>query len=185
MGWTTKSKVSENYASNSSRANSQATAAGSKFVSDHLTVNFRDLLDAFMWVSGDAAFSPEAYISRESGKIYWKGFDDSSLEEELPDDIDDPDLYVPVPSKNDLDLGRRLVFRFAEEHLGDACELVYGFFRSRGAYARFKDLLDRKGQLDHWHDYETKAVEAALREWCEDNDLRIADTPDRPGPTQS
>lgn len=93
----------------------------------------------------------------------------------MPEDVDDPDRYVAVPHKNDLDLGRDLVFRFVERYLPDSHDLVRDFFRKRGAYAKFKDLLDRRGQLDHWHDYEDKATKQALREWCAENGLDIAE----------
>lgn len=46
-------------------------------------------------------------------------------------------------------------------------------FRSRGAYGRFKSLLDRANQLEAWHRYEEQAVENALREWCEENELPV------------
>jgi hypothetical protein len=46
-------------------------------------------------------------------------------------------------------------------------------FRKRGAYARFKDLLHWKKALERWYDFENKATEAALREWCEVNDIVI------------
>jgi hypothetical protein len=46
-------------------------------------------------------------------------------------------------------------------------------FDRRGAYARFRDLLLRKKALDRWYDFEAKATEAALREWCELNEITI------------
>ena len=46
-------------------------------------------------------------------------------------------------------------------------------FHKRGAYARFKDLLQRKNALDRWYDFEAEATEAALREWCEINGITI------------
>lgn len=142
---------------------------------DNTPVNFDDLLNAFMWVSGDASLQYEAYVSRLTGKVYCTGLDDFGIDEELPEDLGNEDRYVAVPHKNDLELGRDLACRFVEEHLPDSADQVYDFFRSRGAYTRFKNLLDRKGQLDHWHDYENAATEQALREWCEDNGLAVAE----------
>jgi hypothetical protein len=46
-------------------------------------------------------------------------------------------------------------------------------FDRRGSYARFRDLLQRKKALDRWYDFETKATEAALREWCNLNEITI------------
>jgi hypothetical protein len=144
---------------------------------DNTLVKFNDLLDAFIWVSGsDSSFEHEAYVSRLTGKTHYTGLADFGIEEEQPEDLGNEDLYIAVPHKNDLELGRDLVFRFVEDHLPDSADQVHDFFRSRGAYARFKNLLERKGQLDHWHDYENAATEQALREWCEDNGLVVAET---------
>jgi hypothetical protein len=79
------------------------------------------------------------------------------------------------PHKNDLDLGRPLVFEFVRERLPEEYEEVRRYFSKRGAYARFKDLLVRKGALKEWYDFESKAQETALREWCEENSIEITD----------
>lgn len=79
-------------------------------------LNFDDLESAFLWVSGAGPFENSAYVSRVSGKIYWDS-DSFEREEELPDDIEDGTLYIAVPHKNDLELGRSLVFEFVERYL--------------------------------------------------------------------
>jgi hypothetical protein len=63
-------------------------------------------------------------------------------EDDLPDDLETSDRYIAVPHKNDLGLGRRLALTFADREMPDSGEIVAGFFRRRGAYARFKDLVD-------------------------------------------
>jgi hypothetical protein len=55
----------------------------------------------------------EAYLDRQSGKIYWHSeFGDN--DEELPDNIDD-EKYISIPDKRGLDLGKPLVLDFARE----------------------------------------------------------------------
>jgi hypothetical protein len=49
------------------------------------------------------------------------------------------------------------------------------FFSRRGAYAKFKDLLGRRGVLDQWYDFEAKAEERALRMWCDLNSIEVSD----------
>lgn len=48
-------------------------------------------------------------------------------------------------------------------------------FRREGAYRRFEDLLERKGALDAWYDFEEKAQTRALREWCEANGFEVTE----------
>jgi hypothetical protein len=65
------------------------------------------------------------------------------------------------------------VFRFTREFLPDDYDEVSQIFHRRGAYGRYKDLLSRKGLLDQWHQFEDKAAEEALREWCRDNEIEL------------
>ena len=59
----------------------------------------------------------------------------------------------------ELDLGKPLALDFARQFLPGDFDDVRQFFSRRGAYARFKDLLDRRGVLDQWYDFEAKAEE--------------------------
>jgi len=139
-------------------------------------INFSDLEDAYEFVCAGVMFDSHAYVCRETGRIFWTSDDDGALDEdELPDDLGMSDRYVEVPGQRDLDLGRVLVMEFVDRHMPDDSDLVAGFFRKRGAYSRFKDFLDSKGQLDAWYKFENEAVRKALREWCEENGLEIAE----------
>ncbi|MCI0561830.1 MAG: hypothetical protein MN733_25365 [Nitrososphaera sp.] len=88
------------------------------------------------------------------------------LEEKVPDNLETSDRYIAVPHKNDLNLGRNLALSFVEQELPDDYNTVAGFFRNRGAYRRFKDLLESSGVLEKWYMFEASAMETALREWC-------------------
>ncbi len=95
------------------------------------------------------------------------------LDDELPDEIDDSSLYIAVPHKVDLDLGKNFAIKFTAEHLPDDYSKVCGFFCQRGAYRRFKDLLERRDSLEAWYGYEAQAVEQVLREWCRENQITL------------
>jgi len=141
-----------------------------------MPVKFTDLLLSFDFVSSDPGYGHEAYLCRESGHVYWHSeFGDDF--EELPEDLDEGNKYVRIPHKNDFDLGRPLVFAFISERLPDEYHEVQRYFSKRGAYARFKDLLVRKGALNEWYDFEAKAQEKAIREWCAENSIEISDEP--------
>lgn len=134
-------------------------------------VYLSELLDALEWVSvaGEANC---AYISRETGRIYWHT-ETGDLDEELPDDVEEAQLYASVPHKHDLDLGQRLAFRFVRANAPDAYEQVRDYFSRRGAYGRFKDFLERGGLLDAWYAYQQEATASALREWAESEEFDL------------
>ena len=141
-----------------------------------IVVNARELRDAFDFVSVGETFDHSAYISLDTGKIYWRSTEAGLEEDDLPDDIDDSDRYLAVPDQRDLDLGRRLALAFVAEELPDDYDTVAGFFRRRGAYGRFKDLLDASGKLERWYEFETKATDEALAAWCAEHGIEpVAD----------
>ena len=134
-----------------------------------MPVSFSDLQLAFEFVSSGGMGENEAYLDRQSGKIYWHSeFGDNH--EKLPDDIDD-EKYIPIPEKKELHLGKALVFNFAREFLPDDYDEVRQIFNRRGAYRQFKDFLVRRGALERWYDFSNKAEEVALREWCAANGI--------------
>lgn len=129
------------------------------------SVDLTDLQGALELVS-DRFTENEAYVCRQTGKIYWI-FEDGVVEqEELPDDLGDADKYAPVPSKYDLDVGNRLAFDFTNLHLADQYDEVRSIFRRQGAYGRFKALLAEQQLLDAWYSYSETHTLEALRDWC-------------------
>ena len=69
-----------------------------------MSVSFSDQQLALEFVSGGGMRENEAYLDRQSGKIYWHSeFGDN--DEELPDDIDN-EKYISIPDKRELDLGK-------------------------------------------------------------------------------
>jgi hypothetical protein len=136
-------------------------------------VDIDELLAAYEWVSaGEAAtVDDEAYLSRVSGSVVWCG---EGIDEEAPEDIEDGSVYIAAPHKIELGLGRSLVLRFVEEHLPRSRATVLEYFRTRGAYSRFKALLAQAGQLDAWHRYEQAATEEALSQWGAENGFIVS-----------
>ncbi len=81
-----------------------------------------------------------AYLSLDTGQFYWRS--DVTGDDELPEDLDESDRYIPVPYKHELDLGRDLVIGFTEQEIPGELDRVWDFFGRSGAYRRFKDLLE-------------------------------------------
>ena len=71
--------------------------------------------------------------------------------------------------------GKPLALDFTCQFLPDDFNDVQQFFSRRGAYARYENLLDRRGALDQWYDFEAKAGERALRMWCDLNSIEVSD----------
>jgi hypothetical protein len=134
-------------------------------------VKWHDLEISFEYVSS-GPYENEAVLNRESGEFFLHSEHGDNFGE-WPDDVDDAEKYLPIPSKRELDLGKPLVMDFAREFLPDDFDDVRRAFSHRGAYARFKDLVRRRDVLEQWYEFENRAAERALRRWCEDNDVVI------------
>jgi hypothetical protein len=143
-----------------------------------VAVKYEDLSAAFDFVSFAAPMEHQAYISIDTGTIYWIS-ELNPLEEEVPEDLETSDRYIAIPHKNDLDLGRDLALRFAAAELPDRYNMVAQFFRHRGAYARFKELLASEGRLEKWYAFEGESTERALRDWCTANDISVIGNDER------
>jgi hypothetical protein len=143
-----------------------------------MPVNFSDILSVFECVNMGSMGEHQAYLCRQTGKIYFhsefSGLGEA-LNDKLPDDIDDEERYLPIPDKRELDLGKPLVLAFARELLPGDFDEVRRIFSKRGAYAHFKSLLVKRNAIDRWHDFQNKATERALREWCELHDIKVVD----------
>lgn len=144
-----------------------------------VAIPYDEISSAFEFVSSAAPAEHNAYISLDTGQIHWVS-ELASMDEELPEDLDTSDRYISVPHKNDLDLGRNLVLRFAAQEMSDSYERVRSIFQRKGAYARFKDLLETKGLLENWYRFEAEAHDKALREWCAENGIQIIERTGQP-----
>jgi hypothetical protein len=137
-----------------------------------VTVKFAEFLDAFEFASYSGPGEARAFINLDTGSVHCIS-DAIELEEELPEDFESSDRYLALPHKNDLNLGRTLALAFAEQYLSNDYEKVVGYFHNRGAYSRFKDLLEHRGVLEHWFNYEKLATEHALRQWCSEHKIQL------------
>ena len=135
-------------------------------------VTFADIQDAFSFVSSASYGMRSAVLRKDTGQIYYRS------EAGDPDESTDEDFEwgrcIDIPHKNDLGLGHQLVIEFVENHLPDEYQHVQRILRKRGAYGRFKDLLESKGLLQTWYDFENRREKQALRQWCNENEVELS-----------
>jgi hypothetical protein len=137
-----------------------------------MRLKWSDLLNTFEFVSVGHHGEHQAVLRKETGEFFCHSelIDDV---DEWPDDVDDEEKYLVIPDKSELGLGKPLVLDFSRECLPADFDEVRRMFSRKGAYGRFKDLLQRRGALERWYEFEARATENALRSWCEDNDIEV------------
>ncbi|MCG2788167.1 MAG: hypothetical protein L6461_24020 [Anaerolineae bacterium] len=135
-------------------------------------INFSDIEDAFFFVGSESYGLHTAILNTETGVLYYRS-EISDLDE--IDELLDWEQCVSIPHKNELGLGRELVFEFIETNLPDDDERIRQIFRKRGAYGNFKYLLESKGLLQRWFDFENQQTKEVFRKWCQENGIAIAE----------
>lgn len=140
-----------------------------------MPVRFTAIQDAFLYITGAAG--NEAILDRDTGEIFYRSDFMGHVDEGFPEEEAREDArHVALPDRRDLDLGSHLVRRFAEECLSqEEADEVRRIFDRKGAYRKFKDYLIRHGKIDRWHAFENEAEERALRAWCAENEIELAD----------
>lgn len=139
-----------------------------------LSLDFSEIRNAFEFVSSGSRDENNAYVCKKTGVIYWTSTT-LDLEEEVPKDLETSLDYVEVPHKNELKLGQSLALTFIDQTLPDEYNFVASLFRKRGAYRRFKDMLQYQGLLEKWYAFEEQASNDALLAWCEENEIKLID----------
>ncbi len=134
-------------------------------------MKFSEIELAFEFVSAAGQYEHFAYVSKSTGATYWQS--DAAGLDDLPEDLNASDDYVEIPHKNDLDLGKDLIFRFVAQEIPGLHEKVQRIFSRRGAYGRYKDFLADLGLLDTWYRFEAEQTKEALLTWCRDYDIQI------------
>ena len=136
-------------------------------------MKFSELELAFHFVSLGGPYENSAYVSRSTGQTFVCS--DAAGIDETPEDANSSDDYVEIPHKNDLDLGKNLVWEFVDREIPGLKDKVRGFFARRGAYARYKSFLAELELLDAWHRFEDDRTKEEILEWCKDNGITIDD----------
>ena len=133
-----------------------------------ISVNWSELLDAFEFASAGG----EVFVDLDTGVLHYSEDEfDVDVDDESPEAVETSGRNIALPHKNDLDLGRSLVLAFVAQNLPADVGSVAGYFRARGAYRRFKDLLQHRNALEAWYAFEKEATEKALMQWCADHEI--------------
>jgi hypothetical protein len=140
------------------------------------SVKWSEFIEAFEFASFGGPHETQAFLNLDTGSFHFIS-DTIDLDEEPPEDLDTSDRYLALPHKNDLDLGRELALSFTEQHLPREFDRVVGYFTKRGAYGRFKALLEEREVLENWYAFEKDATERALRQWGEEHEIEFVSEP--------
>ena len=139
-------------------------------------MNYLTVESAFDFANFSSDMDIEVILNRKTGEQLYQGSDGDTDEEDTLDDEDfDDDIHVYLPSKRDIDLGSRLVFKFASQRFESHYGHIRDIFSRSKAYSKFRALLEKNFKLDEWREFEKEETEKALRKWCTQNEIELVD----------
>ena len=136
-------------------------------------MNYDELETAFLFVGGAAPGERTAVICPQTGQILFRS--ETGDVDEMSDEESCTDSWLEIPHKSELGLGRELVLTFVESRLPADLERVRSIFNRRGAYAAYKGLLEARGLLDEWYEFEDTHLKASIRNWCRAEGIEITE----------
>jgi hypothetical protein len=136
-----------------------------------MKVAFIEMESAYDFVNSAGYGEHAAVLDKATGNIYCHS--ESGGIDEIPEELWESDDAIEIPHKKDLGLGNSLVFDFVRSRLPDDVATVREIFSKRGAYARYKDLVESRGLLQEWYEYDQQANAEAIRSWCKDNGIEL------------
>lgn len=139
-----------------------------------VSVKWADLEDAFDFVNSAKKGENVARLSLASGQIELQSVWTELWAEETETKAAGGET-LDIPHKTDLGLGRDLVLWFVEEVIPEQLDDVAEIFQKRGAYAKFRALLEEEGLTQQWYLFEAEAEKQGLKSWCEENGISILD----------
>ncbi|MFC1522860.1 UPF0158 family protein [Elusimicrobiota bacterium] len=88
---------------------------------------------------------------------------------------DNEKRFISPPDKFDFHEYRHMERFIASLPDRSAADALFYAIKGRGAFRRFKDMLDQMGILDQWFKYREEAMKRYVIEWAEDKNVPYED----------
>lgn len=131
----------------------------------------KELIDKVVEAIEMADDSTEGFYNRETGEIAWLyEFMDSTEREKTVEMIDGWD-FIRLPTKYDIheySIMENFIDELPHDRIkNELARAIHG----RGAFRRFKDIVNYYGIADKWYAYRNNAYRNIAIEWCRDNNV--------------
>lgn len=148
-----------------------------------LPVKLQDIIDALEITSDFSSY----FLDRRTGEIeiitddIWSAAENDELISEYPEwqrdlilkarKIQTTDHFVELPNKSDInsyDIMEQFCLEYPNRRISEKLSVA---IKGKGAFRRFKDMLDDLGIRDEWNRFEHQQLEDIAVEWLEDEGI--------------
>lgn len=135
-----------------------------------MKVNLSVILDAIEMADDNYTY----FLDLETGESVFlvdeliTGLDNEGLEDEIEENFE---RYLRLPTKfeiNEYHIMEEFIWSLPEGRQQDRLEQA---IQGRGAFRRFKDMVDDLGIEKRWYQYEADAYKKMAIEWCRDHEI--------------
>lgn len=148
-----------------------------------LPVKLQDVIDALQSTGDFISY----FLDRRTGEIeliteeVWSAGEKDELISTYPEwqrdsilkarEIQSTDHFVELPSKDEID-SYKIMEQFCREYPNRRIsENLSAVIKGKGAFRRFKDMVDDLGIQDEWNRFEHQQFEDLAVEWLEANEI--------------
>ena len=138
-----------------------------------MKVNLGVILDAIEMADDNYTY----FLDLETGESVFladeliTGLDNEGLEDEIEEN---PERYLRLPTKFEIH-----EYHIMEEFIwtlkGERADKLGCAIQGRGAFRRFKDMVDRMGILQQWYDFQAEYYRKLATQWCQEQGLEYAE----------
>ena len=85
--------------------------------------------------------------------------------------LENPDDYLSLPEKYDFNEYRIMEKFISRVIIPKQSEMLSQSIQGKGAFRRFKTMLERLGLLDEWYKYRGQKLREFVESWCKENEI--------------
>lgn len=122
----------------------------------------------------DVDMDSTCYFNKETNEILWQwGFNEEYSTYKEEDEANDNIICMfDYFSKNDYDIMQDFIDTIEDINLR---EKLYDATRGRGAFSRFRYIVESSDLLEEWYKYKDEKYKVIAKEWCIDNNIEFED----------
>jgi len=85
--------------------------------------------------------------------------------------LENPDDYLSLPEKYDFNEYRIIEKFIARVMVAKQSEMLFQSINGKGAFRRFKMVLEKLGLVDEWYKYRGQKLREFVKFWCRENKI--------------
>lgn len=120
----------------------------------------------------DVNMERSCYFNKKTNEIlwHWSYNEENSTYKEEDEKNENIIMMFDFFTKNDYDIMQDFIDEVKETKVK---EELYSVTRGKGAFSRFRYVLEKNNIIDDWYKYRANKYKKIAKEWCFDNNIEF------------